>query len=147
VSSELKEKRNNKIFYHLIYCSLKIHNFKELLVWQKAMDLAVFTYQLTGFFPKEEKYGLISQIQRCAVSIPSNIAEGSGRVSTKEFQHFISIALGSSFELETQVILAFRFGYISKDQMGEFDLLVRPVQKMSYGLYDSLEKNNKLMQV
>lgn len=76
------------------------------------MDLAVFTYQLTGFFPKEEKYGLISQIQRCAVSIPSNIAEGSGRVSAKEFQHFISIALGSSCELETQVILAFRFNYI-----------------------------------
>jgi four helix bundle protein len=99
---------------------VKIHNFKELLVWQRAMDLAVFTYQLTGFFPKEEKYGLISQIQRCAVSIPSNIAEGSGRVSAKEFQHFISIALGSSFELETQVILAFRFNYISQEQMSEF---------------------------
>ena len=119
---------------------MKIHNFKELLVWQKAMDLAVFAYKLTGFFPKEEKYGLISQIQRCAVSIPSNIAEESGRVSTKEFQHFISVALGSSFELETQVILAFRFDYISDDQMSEFDLLVRPVQKMSFGLYDSLEK-------
>jgi four helix bundle protein len=119
---------------------MKIHNFKELIVWQRAMDLVVLTYQLTGFFPKEEKYGLISQIQRCAVSIPSNIAEGSGRVSTKEFQHFISIALGSSFELETQVILAFRFNYISESQMSEFDLSVRPVQKMSYGLYDSLEK-------
>ncbi len=119
---------------------MKIHNFKELLVWQKAMDLAVFAYKLTGFFPKEEKFGLISQIQRCAVSIPSNIAEGSGRVSTKEFQHFISIALGSSFELETQVILAFRFNYISNEQMAEFDLLVTPVQKMAFGLYNSLEK-------
>ena len=74
---------------------MKIHNFKELQVWQKAMDLAVFTYQLTSYFPKEENYGLISQIQRCAVSVPSNIAEGSGRVSKKEFQHFISIAMGS----------------------------------------------------
>ncbi len=118
---------------------MKIHNFKELLVWQKAMDLVAFTYKLTDFFPKEEKFGLISQIQRCSVSIPSNIAEGSGRVSSKEFQHFISIALGSSFELETQVILAYKFNYISEQQMSEFDLLVRPVQKMSFGLYNSLE--------
>ena len=119
---------------------MKIHNFKELQVWQKAMDLAVFAYQLTGFFPKEEKYGLISQIQRCAVSIPSNLAEGSGRVSDKEFQHFISIAMGSSFELETQVILAFRFKYISEVQMTAFEEMVRPVQKMCFGLYNSLQK-------
>ena len=118
---------------------MKIHNFKELLVWQKAMDLVAFTYKLTSLFPKEEKFGLISQIQRCSVSIPSNIAEGSGRVSSKEFQHFISIALGSSFELETQVILAHKFNYISEQQMSEFDLLVKPVQKMSFGLYNSLE--------
>ncbi len=119
---------------------MKIHNFKELQVWQKAMDLAVFTYQLTGYFPKEEKYGLISQIQRCAVSIPSNIAEGSGRVSNKDFQRFISISMGSSFELETQVILAYRFNYISNDQLKAFGEMVMPVQKMSFGLYNSLEK-------
>lgn len=118
---------------------MKINNFKELQVWQKAMDLAVFTYQLTGYFPKEEKYGLISQIQRCAVSIPSNIAEGSGRISKKEFQHFISIAMGSSFELETQVILASRFNYISEGQLNEFTAMIAPVQKMSFGLYNSLE--------
>ncbi len=117
---------------------MKIHNFKELVVWQKAMDLAVFTYQLTGLFPKEEKYGLISQIQRCCVSIPSNIAEGSGRVSKKEFQHFISIAMGSSFELETQMILAFRFNYINEQQINEFSTSVPPVQKMLFGLYNSL---------
>ena len=119
---------------------MKIHNFKELIVWQKAMDLAVFAYQLTGFFPKEEKFGLISQIQRCAVSIPSNIAEGSGRVSKKEFQHFISIAMGSAFELETQTILAFRFKYIDEVQLKAFEELVQPVQRMAFGLYDSLEK-------
>ena len=121
---------------------MKIHNFKELQVWQKAMDLAVFTYQLTGYFPKEEKYGLISQIQRAAVSIPSNIAEGSGRVSDKDFQRFISIAMGSSFELETQVILAFRFKYINEEQITAFDEMVRPVQKMSFGLYNSLQNKN-----
>lgn len=119
---------------------MKIHNFKELQVWQKAMDLAVFTYQLTGYFPKEEKFGLISQIQRCAISIPSNIAEGSGRVSNKEFQHFISITMGSSFELETQIILAFRFNYITQDQLDEFEKLITPIQKMSFGLYNSLNK-------
>ena len=108
---------------------MKIHNFKELQVWQKAMDLAVFTYQLTSYFPKEEKYGLISQIQRCAVSVPSNIAEGSGRVSKKEFQHFISIAMGSSFELETQVILAYRFNYINEGQLTEFSNMVTPCSK------------------
>jgi four helix bundle protein len=117
---------------------MKIHNFKELLVWQKAMDLVVFIYHLTRAFPIEEKYGLISQVQRCAVSIPSNIAEGSGRVSKKEFQHFISIAMGSSFELETQVILAFNFNYISKEQLDEFGILIAPIQKMSFGLYNSL---------
>jgi four helix bundle protein len=119
---------------------MKIHNFKELQVWQKAMDLVVFCYQLTGYFPKEEKYGLISQIQRCVVSIPSNIAEGSGRVSSKEFQHFISIAMGSSFELETQVILAFRFKYINSEQMATFETMAVPVQKMAFGLYNSLQK-------
>jgi four helix bundle protein len=119
---------------------MNIHNFKELLVWKKAMDLAQFVYHLTGFFPKEEKYGLISQIQRCAISIPSNIAEGCGRVSNKEFQHFISIAMGSSFELETQVILAFRFNYITEEQMRAFEIIAGPVQKMCFGLYDSLQK-------
>ena len=119
---------------------MKIHNFKELLVWQKAMDLVSFTYKLTVNFPKEEKYGLIPQIQRCAVSIPSNIAEGSGRTSQKEFQHFISISMGSSFELETQILLAFSFNYISEMQLKEFESLINPVQKMMYGLSNSLNK-------
>ncbi len=120
---------------------MRIHNFKELLVWQKAMDLTVFVYQLTSAFPKEEKFGLTSQIQRCAVSIASNIAEGSGRVSKKEFQHFISIAMGSSFELETQIILAFRFNYITEEQLKVFTEMISPVQKMTFGLYNSLENN------
>ena len=84
---------------------MKIHNFKELQVWQKSMDLAVFTYQ----------------------------------VSKKEFQHFISVAMGSSFELETQAILAFRFSYIQETQLADFETLVIPVQKMCFGLYNSLE--------
>ncbi len=119
---------------------MKIHNFKELNVWKKAVDITVQAYRLTASFPKEEKYGLISQIQRAAVSIPSNIAEGCGRVSDKELQHFVSISMGSSYELETQMILAFRFGYISEELLKEFELALLPVQKMLYGFYNSLEK-------
>lgn len=75
---------------------MKVHNFTELNVWKKGIDLAVLSYVLRGFFPKEEKYGLISQIQRACVFIPSNIAEGCGRVSNKELQYFVSISMGSS---------------------------------------------------
>lgn len=117
---------------------MKVHNFKELNVWKKGIDLAVLSYILTGFFPKEEKYGLISQIQRASVSIPSNIAEGCGRVSNKELQHFVSISMGSSFELETQMILASRFGYISEEKLKEFEVLVSEVQRMLFGFYNSL---------
>lgn len=78
-----------------------MHNFKELNVWKKSIDLAEYCYMLTSSFPKEEKYGLTSQMQRSAVSIPSNIAEGCGRVSEKELMHFISISMGSCYELDT----------------------------------------------
>lgn len=104
------------------------------------MDIAILVYRFTALFPKEEKFGLISQIQRCAVSIASNIAEGSGRVSKKEFQHFISISMGSCFELETQMILAYKFNYITEIQLHEFTDLIATLQKMTFGLYNSLEK-------
>lgn len=78
-----------------------MNKFRELLVWQKGMDLAEEVYAITKGFPVDERYGLQSQIRRCSVSIASNIAEGAGRNSSKEFMHFLSIALGSSFELET----------------------------------------------
>ena len=103
-----------------------LRNFK---VWQQAMEVTVKAYVLTSSFPKEEKFGLKSQIQRSAVSIPSNIAEGCGRVSGKELQHFVSISMGSSYELETQVTLAYRFNYISEEQLRDFELLLIPVQK------------------
>lgn len=117
---------------------MKINNFKELKVWQKAMELTTFIYQLTAYFPKEERYGLTSQVQRCGVSIPSNIAEGCGRVSNKAFKNCISISMGSSYELETQVLLAFKLGYITEEKLEEFDKLIKPVQKMAFGLYNSL---------
>lgn len=83
----------------------KSHNFRELKIWQEAMVLVKDVYSLTNDLPTEERFGLISQVNRCAVSIPSNIAEGSGRTSEKEFIHFLRISISSSYELETQLIL------------------------------------------
>lgn len=84
-----------------------------LIAWQKAMNLAEVIYQLTRSFPKEEVYGLTSQIRRCAVSIPANVAEGQGRRSKKEFQQFLGHARGSLLELDTHLELTLRFGYIN----------------------------------
>lgn len=83
----------------------KAHNFRELKIWKESISLVKRIYLLTAELPKDEKFGLISQINRCSVSIPSNIAEGSGRTSDKEFLHFLNIAISSSYELETQLIL------------------------------------------
>lgn len=89
-----------------------VRNYKELLVWQRAMDLVELIYTITRSWPKEEQYGLTSQIRRAVVSVPSNIAEGQGRFSTREFLHHISIANGSLLEVETQVLVAQRLGYL-----------------------------------
>ena len=83
----------------------KTHNFRELKIWKESMNLVKQVYTLSTELPVNEKFGLISQIQRCAISIPSNIAEGSGRSSEKEFLHFLNISISSSYELETQLIL------------------------------------------
>jgi four helix bundle protein len=119
---------------------MKIHNFKELKVWQKSMTLCKMVYEITSTFPADEKFGLKSQIQRCAISIPSNIAEGSGRNGDKEFQHFLSIANGSAFELETQIILAKDFNYISDEHYSNITILLTEVEKMIYGFYQTLNK-------
>jgi len=88
------------------------NSYRDLIVWRKSMDLAKQIYFVTKDFPKEEVYGLTSQIRRCAVSIPSNIAEGKGRGGDKEFVRFLQIALGSLYELQTQIELAKEFGFI-----------------------------------
>jgi four helix bundle protein len=85
---------------------LNMRNFKELKIWQKGIDIAVKTFQLTETFPQEDKYGLSQQMNRSGVSIPSNIAEGSSRKSEKDYARFIEISIGSSFELETQILIA-----------------------------------------
>ena len=115
-----------------------MHNFKELKVWQEAMSLAKEVFIVTRNFPSEEKYGLISQINRCSVSIASNIAEGAGRGSDKEFNQFLNIALGSCFELETQLLLSNEFNYITKEQTQLLTEKACKVQRMLNGLKKSV---------
>jgi four helix bundle protein len=94
----------------------KLRTHKDLLVWQKAVDLVLDVYKITQSFPKEEGYGLTSQIRRAAISVPSNLAEGAARQTKKEFQQFIYIAMGSVAELETQLIIADRLGYLNSQK-------------------------------
>jgi four helix bundle protein len=88
-----------------------MRNFKELKIWQKGFQIAVNSFRITESFPQQEKFGLSSQINRAGVSIPSNVAEGSSRTSDKDYNRFIEIALGSSFELETQLLIAKEIKY------------------------------------
>ena len=109
-------------------------NYKELLVWQKAMQTAEETYRLVKLLPKEELYALSDQMRRAAVSIPSNIAEGQGRNSAKEFANFLSIAKGSTAELETQLMLCVRLNYLQQAQADQVLNLCDEVGKMLTGL-------------
>ena len=111
-----------------------MNNYKELKVWQKSMDLVEKVYVLTSTLPTEERYGLISQIQRSAVSIPSNIAEGAGRNSNKEFRNFLGIANGSTNELNTQLMLSIRIGYTKTNELEEIFNLITEIQKMNFTL-------------
>ncbi len=94
-----------------------VNSYKDLLVWQQAIDLTVNIYALTSNFPKSELFGLASQIQRAAISVPSNIAEGHARDSTKEYLRFISIALGSLAEVETQLVIANKLQFLNDEMM------------------------------
>src|SRR5918911_3360308 len=93
---------------------MALKSYSELIAWQKAMDLVQTIYETVRVFPKEEIYGLTSQLKRAAVSVPSNIAEGQGRKSAREFIHHLSIAYGSLMEVETQILIAIRLGYLSQ---------------------------------
>lgn len=116
------------------------HNFRELKVWKKARSLVREIYLATQIFPKEEVYGLTNQIRRCAVSIPSNIAEGCGRNSDNQLSHFLDIAHGSSCELETQLILANDLAYIAESKLIELIAKVHEIQKMTLAFKNVLHK-------
>ena len=102
-----------------------VKTYRELDIWQKGMDLAALIYEITKTFPADEKFGLISQMRRCAVSIPSNIAEGSARSSYKDFIKFLHYTLGSLAELETQLLLSHKFGYIKEDHQEKLEEIRR----------------------
>ncbi len=113
-------------------------SFRDLVVWQKSVSLATAVYRMTHDFPREELYGLTSQIRRCAVSVPSNIAEGQGRMSTGEFRQFLGIARGSNFELQTQIEIARRLGLGEARLMNEADELSHEVGKMLYAILNRI---------
>ncbi len=104
-----------------------MRKYKDLIIWQKSVDLATSIYKITSLFPLEEKYGIISQMRRCAVSIPSNIAEGAGRSSDKEFSRFLEIAYGSAYELETQMIISMKLEFI---QINDFEILSKELEEL-----------------
>ena len=110
------------------------HSFKDLTVWQRSMQLTVAIYQLTQAFPREEIYGLTSQIRRSAVSLPSNIAEGHGRLNTAEFRQFLGIARGSNCELQTQLELARSLGFGNPKLIDKAEGLSNEVGKMIYSI-------------
>lgn len=109
-----------------------MHKVEDLKIWNKAMGLAKSVYLLASELPTDEKFGLISQIKRCSISIPSNIAEGAGRNSQKEFKHFLSIANGSAYELQTQLILIIELNLITKEKVQPVIDVCIEIQKMNY---------------
>jgi len=115
-----------------------MNRFKELQVWQLSIGLAVMIYDVTKSFPKEEKFGLSSQINRSVISISSNIAEGAGRNSNKEFIQFLSIALGSSFEVESQLIISEKIGFINIETLNLLLEQLHHIQNMIIKLKKSL---------
>ncbi|MCF7979452.1 MAG: four helix bundle protein [Chromatiaceae bacterium] len=117
----------------------RVRSYRDLIVWQKSMDLVERVYRMTKTFPREEIYGLSSQIQRAAVSIPSNIAEGQARKSTAEFLNFLSIAQGSRAEVETQTLIAQRLGYVSASQISEILSLLDEISRMLNSLRTKLK--------
>lgn len=124
-----------------------MNQFEKLTIWQDSLDLAVEIYNTTKQFPKEELYGLTSQMRRCATSIPSNIAEGSCRNNDGEFKHFLGIASGSSGELKTQLIMSVKLKLITEKEYEGFDNRIDSLQKRNYMLQLKLEERIKTKKV
>lgn len=119
---------------------MAVRSYKELLVWQKSIDLIDDIYRLSYEFPKSETYGLCSQIQRAAVSVAANIAEGSGRDSTKEFIHHLAFSLGSLAEVETYLIVSIRLGYAVQKTIANLEQRCDEIGKMTRSLQKALRK-------
>ena len=116
-----------------------VNSYKDLIVWQKSMNLVVEIYKLTENFPRSEIYGLVSQMRRCAVSIPSNIAEGRGRGSKKDYRHFLIIAYSSGAELETQIEITKRLQFNKNVDLIKIDGLLNEVMRMLNKMLSTLK--------
>ena len=119
---------------------MRKHNFKNLLIWQKGMDLVDLVYDYLENLPKSERFNLIDQMQRCVVSIPSNIAEGSGKRTNKEYAHYLGISLASSYELETQALICERRKYGNLDLLKIILERLTEEQRMIYAYQQKIEK-------
>ena len=117
-----------------------MHKIEELTIWKKGIELVKVVYELINVLPETEKFGLTSQIKRCAISIPSNIAEGAGRNSEKEFIRFLAIANGSSYELQTQLLLLKELALIDNSRITEVMKKIIEIQKMNYAFQEALRK-------
>lgn len=118
-----------------------MHNYKNLHIWQDGIKLARRIYEITSTFPANEKYGIVSQMTRAAISIPSNIAEGAGRNSNKDFANFLSIAMGSLFELHTQIVICEQIGYIDSETVKEIDQQIYTLQQQINTYKQRIEGN------
>jgi four helix bundle protein len=116
---------------------------EKLDVWKKAIDFVVAVYQATDSFPKDERFGLTSQLRRAAVSIPANIAEGAGRKSYKEFAHFLSNSQGSASEVETELLIAWRLSYVEEASYVELRCALDQIGRMLTGLCQHLERKSR----
>jgi len=121
----------------------KVESFKDLIVWQKGIELVNEIYKVTKHFPKEELYGLTSQTRRAAVSVPANIAEGWGRGTTKNYIQFLEISRGSLYELNTLIIISYNQEYISKETCDEIENRLNEIGRMLNALINKLENKNK----
>ena len=119
---------------------MKLNTYQELIVWQKAMDLVEAVHKASSGFPRDEIYGLTSQIRKAAVSIPSNVAEGQGRRTTADFLRHLSIAYGSLLEVETQTLIASRLSYLATEKSNELLKQTAEVGRLMNGLMSSLSK-------
>ncbi|OPZ82579.1 MAG: hypothetical protein BWY77_00096 [bacterium ADurb.Bin431] len=123
---------------------MEVKSYQDLIVWQKAMTLAEQCYRLTRAFPKEELFGMTSQIRRASISIPANIAEGWGRMGTQEYIQFLRIAQGSLKELETHLLLTDRIGLARRDQISLLLEICTEIGKMFNGLLGSLKRKKNI---
>ena len=116
-----------------------MHNYRELKIWQRSMDFVIRVYEISASFPTEEKYGLTSQLRRSTVSVPSNISEGAGRGTNKQFKRFLEISMGSINEAQTHIELAFRVKYLVKEVYEQLKDEALQIYKMILTFYNSLK--------